>query len=222
MDVASDEEIERLSMDVDSDSSRLLPSNLIDIIVDKFGSSAFVHNTDLCSISLEVSCSADGTTFAKRKPKLSTLAIVAIVAAAVILSGVCLITIINMKARWRREREDKTFVVESTSLALTNSNVIIGKLVLFNKTLPSKYEDWEAGTKALLDKEYLIGGGTIGSVYRSFFEGGVSIVVKKNIETCVEQKNISNNMHLMFIIRVQQISKLSLAHEARVAYMLII
>ncbi|KAF3644893.1 hypothetical protein FXO38_19922 [Capsicum annuum] len=34
MDVASDEEIKRLSVDVDSNSSRLLPSNLIGIIVD--------------------------------------------------------------------------------------------------------------------------------------------------------------------------------------------
>ncbi|PHT67834.1 hypothetical protein T459_27321 [Capsicum annuum] len=34
MDVASDEEIERLSVDVASNSSGLLPSNLIDIIVD--------------------------------------------------------------------------------------------------------------------------------------------------------------------------------------------
>ncbi|PHT41085.1 hypothetical protein CQW23_19939 [Capsicum baccatum] len=242
MDVASDEEIERLSVDVDSDSSRLLPSNLIGIIVDKisnwkfllqldlsenllqgeipqnlynlsslFGPLTFFHNIDLCGDPLEVLYSTDGTTFAKRKSKLSASAIVAIVAAAVILSGICLITIINMKDRWRRRREDEAFVVESTSLASTDSNVIIGKLVLFIKTLPSKYEDWEAGTKALLDKESLIGGGTIGSVYRTSFEGGVSIAVKKHIEICVEQKNISNNLHLIFIIRVQQFSKLSLA-----------
>ncbi|KAF3675841.1 hypothetical protein FXO38_04581 [Capsicum annuum] len=76
-----------------------------------------------------------------------------------------------MKARRRRRREDEAFVKESTSLASTDSNVIIGKLVLFSKTLPSKYEDWEASTKALLDKESLIGGGTIRSVYRTSFEG---------------------------------------------------
>ncbi|PHT36481.1 putative LRR receptor-like serine/threonine-protein kinase [Capsicum baccatum] len=181
MDVAFDEEIESLSVDVDFDSSRLLPSNLIDIIVDeisncklllqldlsenllqgeipqnlynlsnliyldlhhnqlndsilstignlsnlhfldlsqntlsgsilvalgdlqnlthfnlpynllsvaipsiksihKFGPSTFFHNTDLCGNPLEISCSADGTTFAKRKPKLSVSTIVAIVA----------------------------------------------------------------------------------------------------------------------------------------------
>ncbi|KAF3623776.1 hypothetical protein FXO38_30592 [Capsicum annuum] len=204
IDVASDEEIERLSVDVDSDSLRLLPSILIDIIVDsiqKFGPSAFFHNTDLCDNFLEVSCSAGGTTFAKRKPKLSVLAIVAIFAAAVILSSVCLITIINMKARRKRRREDETFIIESTSLASTDSNATIGKLV-FSKTLPSIYEELEAGTKSLLEKESLISGSTIGSVYRTSFEGGVSIAVKKHIETCAEQTNISNNLHLMFIIRV--------------------
>ncbi|KAF3667298.1 hypothetical protein FXO38_08672 [Capsicum annuum] len=38
MNVASDEEIEHLSVDVASNSSRLLPSNLIDIIVDSLES----------------------------------------------------------------------------------------------------------------------------------------------------------------------------------------
>ncbi|KAM3320903.1 hypothetical protein P3S67_008105 [Capsicum chacoense] len=134
--------------------------------IQKFGPSVFFHDTDLCGDPLEVSCSTDGTTFAKKKPKLSASAIVAIVAAAVIPSGICLINIINRKARRIRRREDKTFVVESTSLASTYSNVIIEKLVLFSKILPSKYEDWEAGTKVLLDKESLIGVGTIESVYK--------------------------------------------------------
>ncbi|PHU05092.1 putative LRR receptor-like serine/threonine-protein kinase [Capsicum chinense] len=109
--------------------------------IQKFGPSAFFYNTDLCGDPLEVSCSADGTTFVKRKPKLSASAIVAIVVAAVILSGICLITIININARRRRRRKDEAFIVESTPLASTNSNVIIEKLVLSRKTLPSKYED---------------------------------------------------------------------------------
>nr|GMD94974.1 probable LRR receptor-like serine/threonine-protein kinase At1g12460 [Ipomoea batatas] len=79
-------------------------------------------------------------------------------------------------------------IVESTPLASSDSNVIIGKLVLFSKTLPSKYEDWEVGTKALLDKECLIGGGTIGTVYKTSFEGGVSISVKK-LETLGRIRN---------------------------------
>ncbi|KAM3357507.1 hypothetical protein P3S68_020438 [Capsicum galapagoense] len=125
MNIASDEEIERLSVDVHSDYSRLLPSNLIDIIVD---------------------------------------------------------------ARRRRRKEDKIFIVESMSLASTDSHVIIGKLVLFSKTLPSKCEDWETGTKALLDKESLISGGTIGSVYRTYFEVGVSIAVKNILKTVLNKR----------------------------------
>ncbi|KAK2989146.1 hypothetical protein RJ640_027220 [Escallonia rubra] len=144
--------------------------------IQKFGSAAFSHNPGLCGAPLDTPC---GTASATGKPKLlSVSAIIAIVAAAMILTGVVVITIINMKAR-RRRREYETTVVESTPLGSTNSNVIIGKLVLFSKTLPSKYEDWEAGTKALLDKECLIGGGTIGTVYKTEFEGGISIAVKK-------------------------------------------
>ncbi|KAL3039678.1 hypothetical protein AAZX31_01G199600 [Glycine max] len=95
----------------------------------------------------------------------------------------------NMRARGRRRKDDdQIMIVESTPLGSTESNVIIGKLVLFSKSLPSKYEDWEAGTKALLDKESLIGGGSIGTVYRTDFEGGVSIAVKK-LETLGRIRN---------------------------------
>lgn len=156
--------------------------------IQKFDSSAFSHNPGLCGPPLDTSCSA-GTASAKRKPKLSTSVIVAIVAAALILTGVCLITVINMKAgRRRRRREVETMIVESTPLPSTDSNVIIGKLVLFSKSLPSKYEDWETGTKALLDKECMIGGGSIGTVYRTSFEGGISIAVKK-LETLGRIRN---------------------------------
>ncbi|GJX30405.1 probable LRR receptor-like serine/threonine-protein kinase [Tanacetum coccineum] len=146
--------------------------------VQSFNSSAFSHNPGLCGPPLDQSCSGDSTNSRSRRPKLSVSAIIAIVAAALILVGVCLITIMNMKAR-RRSRDDETMIIESTPLASSESNVIIGKLVLFSKTLPTKYEDWEAGTKALIDKDCLIGSGTIGSVYRADFEGGISIAVKK-------------------------------------------
>lgn len=165
-------------------------SGTIPSTIQHFGVSAFLNNTGLCGAPLETSCSAsgNGTTPASKKPKvLSVSVIVAIVAAAVILSGVCVVTIMNIKAR-RRKRDDETMVVEGTPLGSTDSNVIIGKLVLFSKSLPSKYEDWEAGTKALLDKECLIGGGSIGSVYKTSFEGGVSIAVKK-LETLGRIRN---------------------------------
>ncbi|PKI69533.1 hypothetical protein CRG98_010061 [Punica granatum] len=147
-----------------------------------FGSSAFSNNPGLCGPPLDVACSGTGggAVPSKRKPKvLSVSAIVAIVAAALIITGVCVITIVNFRTRRRKVDNNEVEIVESTPLGSTESNVIIGKLVLFSKTLPSKYEDWEAGTKALLDKDCLIGVGSIGRVYRSSFEGGVSIAVKK-------------------------------------------
>ncbi|XP_073303991.1 probable LRR receptor-like serine/threonine-protein kinase At1g12460 [Primulina huaijiensis] len=155
--------------------------------IQSFGSSSFSHNPGLCGAPLENTCSSGAPPASSRKPKLSVSSIIAIVAAALIATGVCVITVINMKARGRR-REDETMVVESTPLASSDSNVIIGKLVLFSKNLPAKYEDWEAGTKALLDKECLIGGGSIGTVYKTTFEGDISIAVKK-LETLGRIRN---------------------------------
>ncbi|CAA0831500.1 Probable LRR receptor-like serine/threonine-protein kinase [Striga hermonthica] len=160
-------------------------------IIQQFGFSAFFHNPGLCGAPLDNPCSGRASsTSAARKPKLSASAIVAIVAAALIVTGVCIITVINMRARkMRKEDGRQTMVVESTPpLTSTESNVIIGKLVLFSRSLPSRYEDWEIGTKALLDKECLIGGGSIGSVYKTTFEGGTSIAVKK-IETLGRIRN---------------------------------
>ncbi|XAR55012.1 Non-specific serine/threonine protein kinase [Bertholletia excelsa] len=146
--------------------------------IQHFGFFAFFQNAGLCGPPLNASCTANAPTAGSGRPKLRVSVIVVIIAAALILTGVCVITVVNMKAQ-RRRREEETIVVESTPIGSTDSNVIIGKLVLFSKSLPSKYEDWEAGTKALLDKEGLIGGGSIGTVYKADFEGGISIAVKK-------------------------------------------
>lgn len=160
--------------------------------IQHFGAPAFSNNPFLCGAPLDTPCSENGTRLSPSPPgktKLLTVsAIVAIVAAAVILAGVCLVTIVSIRARRRKRDDDQIMIVESTPLGSTESNVIIGKLVLFSKSLPSKYEDWEAGTKALLDKESLIGGGSIGTVYRTDFEGGISIAVKK-LETLGRIRN---------------------------------
>lgn len=157
--------------------------------IQQFGFSAFFHNPGLCGFPLQNSCSESTSTRSSKKPKLSASAIVAIVAAALIVTGVCIVTVINIKAHGRR-REDETMVVESTPLASSteSSNAIFGKLVLFSKSLPSKYEDWETGTKALVDKECIIGGGSIGTVYKTTFEGGIFIAVKK-LQTLGRIKN---------------------------------
>ncbi|PON57445.1 Tyrosine-protein kinase [Parasponia andersonii] len=163
-------------------------SGTIPTTIQHYGSSAFSDNPFLCGPPLDMSCLAKGATVKQKKNHvLSVSAIVAIVAAALILTGVCLVSIMNIVAH-RRKKDDEAMVVESTPLASTDSNVIIGKLVLFSKSLPSKYEDWESGTKALLDKECIIGGGSIGTVYKTTFEGGVSIAVKK-LETLGRIRN---------------------------------
>lgn len=166
-------------------------SGSIPTTIQGYGPDAFLHNPYLCGAPLVQPCSANGNgtlPSTQKKPKALRLsAIIAIVAAAVILTGVCLVFIMNIIAR-RKKADDVTMVVESTPLGSTDSNVIIGKLVLFSKSLPSRYEDWESGTKALLDKECIIGGGSIGTVYRTTFEGGISIAVKK-LETLGRIRN---------------------------------
>nr|XP_010919178.1 probable LRR receptor-like serine/threonine-protein kinase At1g12460 [Elaeis guineensis] len=153
--------------------------------IQQFGPLAFSHNPYLCGPPLENSCSSGRS---RRTRLLSTTAIVAIVAAAVILIGVCVVTVMNIQAYRKKRGEEEILVSESTPPPSTDSNVIIGKLVLFSKSLPSKYEDWEAGTKALLDKDCLVGGGSIGTVYKASFEGGISIAVKK-LETLGRIRN---------------------------------
>lgn len=152
-------------------------------VMRRFGRGFFVGNAELCGAPLDTICMGPASTpimqptvVGKRTRLLSVSAIIAIVAAAVIAVGVCLITLINVRALRRKKTE--LLVYESTPPS-PESNLIIGKLVLFSKSLPSKYEDWEAGTKALLDKECLIGGGAIGTVYKATFDGGLSIAVKK-------------------------------------------
>ncbi|XP_031498388.1 probable LRR receptor-like serine/threonine-protein kinase At1g12460 [Nymphaea colorata] len=152
-----------------------IPSNPI---FQQFGEAPFIGNRGLCGPPLAVSCSGKSTVSGAKKTKLlSVSVIIVIVAAAAIFTGVCVITFMNIRVL-RRVRPPEILVSESTA-ASTESNIIIGKLVLFSKSLPSRYEDWEAGTKALLDKDCLIGGGTIGTVYKTTFEGGISIAVKK-------------------------------------------
>ncbi|KAJ0229150.1 Protein kinase domain-containing protein [Hirschfeldia incana] len=164
-------------------------------VLQAFGSSAFENNPLLCGDPLvtPTPCNSRGAAAKSRSSQaLSVSVIIVIVAAAVILFGVCVVLGLNLRARKRRKDEEEVATLETTPLASSidssSGGVIIGKLVLFSKNLPSKYEDWEAGTKALLDKDNIIGMGSIGSVYRASFEGGVSIAVKK-LETLGRIRN---------------------------------
>lgn len=151
----------------------------------RFNMSSFLGNTGLCGSPLSNSCSALSSTGARTKSHvLRPSAIAAIAAAAVIAFGVVIITVMNVRAL-RKGRE--ALVYESTPPP-PDSSPILGKLVLFSKTLPSKYEDWEAGTKALLDNECIIGNGALGTVYKATFDAGISMAVKK-LETLGRIKN---------------------------------
>ncbi|KAH9327687.1 hypothetical protein KI387_007865, partial [Taxus chinensis] len=166
--------------------NKLQGSIPINFVMRKFGREFFIRNAELCGPPLDTNCLgpapapslAPSPFAAKRTRLLSVYAIIAVATVVVIFVGVCLITLMNIRALRRKNTE--LLVYESTPPS-PDSNLIIGKLVLFSKSLPSKYEDWEAGTKALLDKKCLIGGGAIGTVYKASFDGGLTIAVK-NLE----------------------------------------
>ncbi|CAI0413998.1 unnamed protein product [Linum tenue] len=148
-------------------------------ILQAFGPSPFLNNSDLCGPPLQKPCNGTATPpAARRKSKvLSTSVIVAIIAASLILLGVCMVSIMNIRARG----SDEVVVVESTppGSSSTDSHVKIGKLVLYSKSLPAKYEDWWKATRTIFDKEFLLGRGSLGPVYRRNFKAGVAIAVKK-------------------------------------------
>ncbi|KAK8945992.1 putative LRR receptor-like serine/threonine-protein kinase [Platanthera guangdongensis] len=153
--------------------------------IQRFGYSAFANNPLLCGSPLNILCIES-----RRKEALTITIIIAITAASLIFAGLCLITAMNVRASRKKNLEDeKKHVSESTSVASTDSRTIVGKLVLFGKNLPSKYEDWESGTNALLDKDCLIGGGSIGSVYKTYLDGGRITIAVKKLETLGRIKN---------------------------------
>jgi hypothetical protein len=168
-------------------------------LLQNFGFTAFMGNPLLCGSPLNNLCGG-----AHRPPRrLSVAVIIVIVAAALILVGICIVCAMNIKAYTRRSREEQegkeeeaVLVSESTPMGSPGQTAIIGKLVLFTKSLPSRYEDWETGTKALVDKDCLVGGGSVGTVYKATFENGSSIAVKK-LETLGRVTNQDEFEHEM-------------------------
>ncbi|KAK1286873.1 hypothetical protein QJS10_CPB20g01565 [Acorus calamus] len=80
-------------------------------IIQNFGPTAFSHNAGLCGRPLDTPCKTNG----KRTHVLSVSAIAAIVAAAVIVTGVCVITAMNVYARQSRGTEDEVIVVSEST-----------------------------------------------------------------------------------------------------------
>jgi Protein kinase domain/Leucine rich repeat len=159
-------------------------------ILQSFSASAFMLNPLLCGTPLNNNCSGG------RARTLSLSVIIVIVAAAILLVGVCIVCAMNISAYKKggggkvlegkgegegEEEEEWIIASESTQTppAMLAPGGIIGKLVLFSKSLPSRYEDWETGVRQLLDKNCVIGSGSIGTVYKASFESGISIAVKK-------------------------------------------
>ncbi|KAG6551452.1 hypothetical protein Mapa_006875 [Marchantia paleacea] len=160
-----------------------------------FNMSSFLGNPGLCGSPLNTLCQSLPPALApagsivrqgRGTRLLSSSSIIAISAAAFIAFGVFVVTIMNVRAI-RKRREGDILVYESSPPS-PDVSPIVGKLVLFSKDLPSRYEDWKTGTKALLDRECMIGRGTLGTVYKATFEGGLSIAVKK-LETLGRIKN---------------------------------
>jgi Protein kinase domain/Leucine rich repeat len=160
-------------------------------ILQTFSASAFMQNPLLCGTPLNNNCPG------RRARRLSVSVIIVIVAAAILLVGVCIVSAMNISAYKKggggkvlegkveegEGEEEEEWIIASESTQTPPSMLapggIIGKLVLFSKSLPSRYEDWETGIRQLLDKNCVIGSGSIGTVYKASFESGVSIAVKK-------------------------------------------
>lgn len=158
-----------------------------------FTISSFLGNAGLCGFPLNTICgsvapvpSGSGGGETRRTHLLSTSSIIAISAAAFIATGILIVSLMNLRAV--RSRRQSNVLVYESSPPSPEASPLVGKLVLFSKSLPSRYEDWEAGTKALLDRDCMIGEGSLGTVYKATFEGGQSIAVKK-LDTLGRIKN---------------------------------
>ncbi|KAL3695448.1 hypothetical protein R1sor_009524 [Riccia sorocarpa] len=173
-------------------------------ILGSFNMSSFLGNPKLCGAPLNTVCQSPAPAVPPSAPRregrthfLSTSSIAAIAAAALIAFTMIVVTIMNVRALRKRRRNE--ILAYESSPPTPDVSPIVGKLVLFSKELPSRYEDWKTGTKALLDKDCMIGRGSLGIVYKVTFEGGLSIAVKK-LETLGRIKNQDDFEHEMGVL----------------------
>lgn len=105
-------------------------------VIQQFGASTISNNPLLYGAPINNSCGGSHNT-----EVISITAIVAIISAALIVLGVCVVMAMNVKTYREKRGEQEIFISESTPPVSNGPNAIVGKLVLFSKSLPSKYED---------------------------------------------------------------------------------
>lgn len=122
----------------------------------------------------------------RRRRFLSLSAIIAISAAALIVIGVVVVTLLNVSARKRMAFIDNA--LESMCSSSSRSGCPpSGKLVIFNPSSELRYEDWVVSPELVLNKASEIGRGVFGTVYKASIGGGKIVAIKKLITSNIIQ-----------------------------------
>ncbi|XP_068664730.1 probably inactive leucine-rich repeat receptor-like protein kinase At3g28040 [Aristolochia californica] len=118
---------------------------------------------------------------------LSVSAIIAISAATIILTGVLVVSLLNVSARKRLAFIETAMEgMRSLSPSPRSAKALTGRLVLFS-TSESRYEDWVVHAESLLTKASEIGRGVFGTVYKASLGEGRTVVIKKLITSNIIQ-----------------------------------
>lgn len=163
----------------------------------QFGYMSFLGNPDLCGAPWAISCPevvspaptrtppttpipANNVKDKRRRPVLTNTGIFGVAIIAAFAVTVFVISLLSVLI-WRKKKRTKRGIQEEKHTnGLSSLETPVGKLVLLNGVHPSTYDDCvEKGIDTLLDKDEIIGRGSIGTVYRATISGGITIAVKK-------------------------------------------
>lgn len=117
----------------------------------------------------------------KRRPLLTSTAIIAIAITATIAVSVLVISILSVLIRRRKNEKSNLGNHEEKHMdGLSSSTPGAGKLILFDGVHSPTHEEsaWE-GVGTLIDGSRIIGSGSIGAVFKATGKDGVPIAVKK-------------------------------------------
>ncbi len=158
----------------------------------QFNADSYIGNPGLCGIPLEILCVRVPTTVFHpntsttlpvinkdhKQVFLSATVIFAITAVGALAIAVIVIALLHLRGWNQHHKRKQELLLVENDIGSPNTSPIVGKLVLFDDILPARYQDWEAVTKALLDKECVVGRGSIGTVHKARLHGGLTIAVK--------------------------------------------